>query len=82
MVKRYELKNIGDLLNIPEDKFDEFLVDLKKWHKAARAARNMAGAIAEAAGEKLPANAITMVWIDDGKHEGKVVFVNKKKDKS
>lgn len=72
--KKYEL-HIADLLTIPEDRFDDFLVDLKKWHGACRATINMLNTIAGAVGEdKVAAKLTRMVWIDDGKHDGKVII--------
>ena len=72
--KRYEL-HIADLLAIPVNRFDDFLIDLKKWHKAARSTLEMINTIAAAAGESdVPAELAKMVWVDDGKHEGKVII--------
>lgn len=73
-LKRYEL-NIADLLQIPEESFDNFLIDLKKWHRAARSTLNLLNTLAEATGEKDVPPAVTkMVWIDDGKHDGKIII--------
>lgn len=70
---RYELA-IGDLLQIPDDRLDDFIVDLKKWHSAVRATLNLLDTIAEATGEKPPSTMAKMTWIDDGKHDGKIIF--------
>lgn len=71
--KVYELKRIEDLLDIPEARFDEFLLDLKLFTEAARTTRDFLKTLAEATGEELPKDFITMRWVDDGKREGKVV---------
>lgn len=72
--KRYELKVISDILEIPEASFDDFLTDLKKWHKAIRATYTLIKTLNDATGETLPDNIITMVFIDDQKHDGKIII--------
>lgn len=69
---KYELE-ISNLLQIPEDRFDDFIIDLKKWHSSARKTVQVINAIADAIGQS-QAQLAKMVWIDDGKHDGKVII--------
>ena len=72
--KQYKL-HTSDLLAIPEDRFDDFLIDLKKWHKIMRQTLGMLNNIAKFTGEtEVPPDVGYMVWIDDGKHDGKVII--------
>lgn len=75
--KEYAL-NVQDLLQIPEDRFDDFLIDLKKWHGAVRNTVEMIETIAKATNKPLPKEVVTMRWIDDGKHEGKIIIKSTK----
>lgn len=72
--KRYKL-NLQDLLSIPEDRFDDFLVDLKTWHKAVRDFIGLIDATGKAKGMSTEdmLKATKLVWIDDGKHDGKII---------
>lgn len=76
--RQYEL-NIADILQIPEDRFDDFLIDLAKWHSACRNFTNLINTIAEAVGEEAPGQPAKMVWIDDGKHDGKIIVNGEEK---
>ena len=71
--KEYTL-NIQDILQIPEKSFDNFLIDLKKWHGAVRNTVNLLETIAKATNQPIPKELVTMRWIDDGKHEGKIII--------
>ena len=76
--KQYKLHTV-DLLEIPEDRFDDFLIDLKKWHKIMRNTLNMLNVIAKATNqEEVPKELGYMVWIDDGKHDGKIIIKHAK----
>lgn len=74
--KEYKLK-IDDLLQIPEDRFDDFLIDLKKWHSAVRNTKKMIETIAKATALPIPKEMLSMRWIDDGKHEGRIIISQK-----
>lgn len=76
--KEYTL-NIQDILQIPEESFDNFLTDLKMWHKSARNTVNLLETIAKATNQPIPEEFITMRWIDDGKHDGKIIITEKTK---
>lgn len=68
--KKYEIVTLRDILDIPEDRMDAFLVDLKMWHSTVS---NTLKLIDEASKIVEPEKDIRtkvskMVWIDDGKH--------------
>ena len=71
--KTYTL-NIQDILQIPEESFDNFLTDLRLWHKSARNMVNLLNTIADATDQPIPDEFVTMRWIDDGKHDGKIII--------
>lgn len=68
--KTYSMKLVSDMLKIPEDRFDEFLVQLKKWHSFGRTLTSFVETVHEVVGEKLPEEFMTIRWIDDGITEG------------
>lgn len=72
--KRYEL-DLQSLLEIPEDRFADFLIDLKKWHSEVRNFINLIQATGKAKGMSAEEMllATKLVWIDDGKHDGKII---------
>lgn len=72
--KRYQLNKIQDLLDIPADRLDAFFVDFKKWHSAGRSAKKLVEVLSEVVAEPLPDDFVRMTWIDDGLHEGKIIF--------
>jgi len=70
--KLYELRLMADMLAIPEDRFDEFLIDLKKWHIVAKGFDDLFKAVSDVAGEKVPKDYMIMRWTDDSIHSGPV----------
>jgi hypothetical protein len=72
--KEYIIVNIQDISQIPEKSFDNFLTDLKHWHKAARDTVEMLETIAKAINQPVPKESITMKWTDNGKHDGKIII--------
>lgn len=72
--KRYEL-DLQSLLEIPEDRFADFLIDLKKWHSEVINFINLIVATGKAKGmsREEMLRATKLVWIDDGKHDGKII---------
>lgn len=68
--KTYVLKLITDMYEIPENRFDDFIIQLKKWHKETRSLVELIKTLNEVAGEKLPEEFAVMKWIDDGIEEG------------
>ena len=71
--KRYRVEKLTDLFEIPEDRMDDFLVDLKAWHSLAQSVPKLLDAVGEASGVKLKATRPTfMTWVDDGRHDARV----------
>ena len=73
--KQFTLKLMTDMFAIPEDRFEEFLIDLRKWHKIGKSFSEVLSTIADATGEELPEDYMTMRWTDDGIHEGKTKII-------
>jgi hypothetical protein len=71
--KKYEL-NIKDLLQIPEDRFEDFIIDLVKWHSATRNFVKLLEELGKAINTPDAIGHTKMIWIDDGKHEGKIII--------
>jgi hypothetical protein len=72
--KRYELETMADLFKIPLSRFDDFMVDLKEWRKLGKQTTNMLNSFAKALGEPPVKAGIKMHWIDDGKHDKKIII--------
>lgn len=72
--KIYKLRLMSDMFAIPEDRFDDFLIDLKQWHKVAGNFNELTKIVAKAANEPLPEDYMIMKWKDDGIHKGKVTI--------
>ena len=68
--KTYVLKHVTDMYEIPEDRFDDFVIQLKKWHKETKSLKDMLEALNKVVGEKLPEEYGTLKWTDDGIEEG------------
>jgi hypothetical protein len=66
---RYEIKEVKDFLNIPEDRVDAALDEFRDWVKVSRNIESMLISDSMKAIIKLEA----FVWIDDGKKEVKLV---------
>lgn len=72
MSDRYQLKTLEDTLDIPEDRMDAFLPELKTWHQQVHAWKELLVATAEAAGaptDSIEVGSEGMTWIDDGKRD-------------
>lgn len=76
--KKYKLVHIEDILDIPTDRLDDFITDLKKWHSASKGVKDLIKAVSEASGIESKER-ITMNWIDDGKHDGHIIFKSDQK---
>jgi len=72
--KRYTIEHINDILEIPEEKIDHFLEDLRGWYTHAKAWKDMLGVISEIAGDDAATTETKFVWIDDDKHDAKVTI--------
>jgi len=74
MSKQYIVEKITDILAIPEDKFDDFLVDLRAYYQLGCSVPNLIDEISNTMGVKTQTIPQKMVWIDDGKHEARVTI--------
>jgi len=68
MIKEYKIKHISDILEIPEDKFDHFLVDLKTVYEVSKNIREITLTLGDEASNKQFMPCVR--WIDDDKHDG------------
>lgn len=67
MSKRYTIEKITDILDIPEDRFDDFLVELKTYYELSRPWAELIKETAEISGFSVDVVPMKMVWNDDGK---------------
>jgi hypothetical protein len=74
MSREYELETMQDMFKIPVSRFDDFMVDLKEWHKIGKQTTKMLNTIAVAVGEPKIDKGVKMHWIDDGKHNKKIII--------
>lgn len=72
MSKTYEIKALSDIFQIPEDRLDAFFVELREWVDLGRPMYELSKTLTEALGED--AAQMQMKWIDDGKHDKKIVI--------
>lgn len=77
MGKKYELAKLTDILEIPEESMDNFLVDLKAWHGLFHSFNELGKAIGDIKGVDGSIGTEGMTWIDDGKHDAKVTIITK-----
>ena len=66
---RYTIEHITDIFSIPEDRFDEFLVDFKSYYQMGRPMADLIQEVAKIGGIEAEVLPIRMTWIDDGKHD-------------
>ncbi len=74
-VKKYEIKNLTDILSIPEESIDDFLIDLKSWYQLSRSFPPLLEEVGKIINPELQAKVgrpKSMTWIDDGKHDARV----------
>lgn len=72
MSKEYTVKQITDIFQIPEDKFEEFLVDFKAYYHYGKSFAGLIDVVAKAKGIETQTIPQHMIWIDDGKHDAKL----------
>lgn len=66
MSNEYKINKLIDILKIPEDRVDDFLVELKIWIDMSRSTIELLNVCADTIGEKLPPMETGMNWVDDG----------------
>ena len=74
--KRYEIRHINDIFSVPEDRFDDFLVDLKSFYTLAKPMCDLVDTTAQTVGLNVSTMPESFTWIDDGKHDATIRFKN------
>ena len=74
MSKRYTIEKISDIFQIPEDRFDDFLVDFKSYYNMGQPMAKLIKEVAKTGGVAVDVLPMHMVWVDDGKHDAKVII--------
>ena len=72
--KRYRVERITDIFGIPEESIDDFLVDLKSFYQLGKPMAKLVDEIAALDGLKTETVPQFMIWIDDGKHDARLVI--------
>lgn len=73
MSKKYEIKNLSDIFQIPENRLDEFFVELREWVDYGRPIYELNKTLTETLGEENAQSHMQMNWIDDGKRDKKII---------
>lgn len=66
MGKRYKLTKIKDILEVPPEQFEHFLVDLTAYYRVNRSIIDIGKSTGEIAAVVIGDG---FTWIDDGKHD-------------
>lgn len=82
MSKRYEIEKITDILAIPEEGIDDFLTDLKAYYQLGRSISELTDEVSVVAGIKTKTVLQKFTWIDDKKHDAKIVLKPATKEQS
>lgn len=69
MSKEYKIETIHDCMEIPIEKFNDFLAEFNEALQLARGAHEINK---EISGSPKPVSIRSFTWIDDGKKDGKV----------
>jgi len=72
MTKKYKIEKLTDILNIPAESIDDFLVDLKSWYEIVNAVKAIPNIMSIPEGQI--ALSKFMTWIDDKKHDIRIHF--------
>ena len=77
MSKTYRIEKLTDILNIPDNSIDDFLIDLKSWYETVNAVKAVPDIMS------IPEAAIGlseyMIWVNDKKHDVHIHFKEVKK---
>lgn len=76
MNNKYEIEKITDILAIPEESFDDFLIDLKSYYQFGRSMPQLIDNVAEVSGIQTKTVLQKMTWIDDKKHDATINLVS------
>ena len=69
--KEYRIETVNDMLKIPADKVDHFLVDLRNYLNTINHLKTLADEVDTGGG---------FTWVDDGKHDHKFNVTFEEKD--
>lgn len=73
MNKKYTLEKLEDVLNIPPERFDDFLVEFKSWYTVVRGMKELIKTTATVLGtQNIEIKPQKMVWIDNKKTDIKI----------
>ncbi len=78
-MQEYKIQKITDIFLIPEDKFDDFLIDFKAYYHYGKSLASLIDVVAKAKGMDTKTIPQHMIWIDDGKHDAKIRITPKSK---
>lgn len=70
--KQYEVEKLTDILQIPEDKFEAFLEDLRSYYTMGIHMTKLLETLADIGGVEAQVIPQKMTWIDDDKHDAHV----------
>ena len=69
---RYDIEKITDVFQIPEDKFEAFLVDFKNYYQIGLDMSKLIDEVAKVGGIDTKTLPQKMTWIDDDRHDVKI----------
>lgn len=75
---KYTIEKITDIFQIPESKFEDFLVDFKAYYQLGRSFPKALEELARVGGVEAQVVPTKMVWIDDGEHEARINITHRK----
>lgn len=66
--KIYNIATIAEIETIPEDKIDDFMIDLKQWLALRKAGKEMNDMLKALSPENMVQTPDSITWVDDGEH--------------
>lgn len=66
--KKYTIKKITDIFKIPNESFDDFLIDFREFYKVGNSMTALIDGVSDVLGVKAKYIPQKMVWTDDKKH--------------
>ena len=77
--KTYTIEKIADIFEIPEESFEDFLIDFKEFYNVGRNMTDLIYGAAKIIGTTVEVLPQKMVWTDDKRHDVKVTILQKDK---
>jgi hypothetical protein len=74
----YNIETIRDILDIPKDSIDDFLIDLKSWYETINNLKQIPNIMSIPEGQIILGGVMT--WVDDKKHDCKITIQCKPTD--